>query len=83
MAMIPQKPNLTAEQCRALRLLTRGGSDGYTESIMLAHGFTISMLAGLVLDGLATATPEAEHAGGRAIKVVRVRITDAGRLALA
>jgi hypothetical protein len=81
--MIPQKPSLTEEQRRALRLLTRGGSDGYTESMMLAHGFTISMLAGLVLDGLATATTETVTAGSRPIKVVRVRITDAGRQALA
>jgi hypothetical protein len=41
------------------------------------------MLAGLVLDGLATATPETGQAGGRAINVVRVRITDPGRLAIA
>jgi hypothetical protein len=81
--MIPQKPSLTAEQGRALRLLTRGGSDGYTESIMLAYGFTISMLAGLVLDGLATATAETVHGGTQPIKVVRVRITNAGRWALA
>jgi hypothetical protein len=30
-----------------------------------------------------TATPETVHAGKRPIEVVRVRITDAGRLALA
>jgi hypothetical protein len=76
MAMRAQKRGLKPEQYRALRLLMRGG---YTEAIMLAHGFTISMLAGLVREGLATATPETVQA----IKVVRVRITDAGRLALA
>jgi hypothetical protein len=54
-----------------------------TEATLLAYGFTISTLAGLVLDGFATATPEIEQAGGRAIKVVRVRITDAGRRAIA
>jgi hypothetical protein len=54
-----------------------------TEATLLAHGFTISVLAELVLDGFATATPEIEQAGGRAIKVVRVRITDAGRRAIA
>jgi hypothetical protein len=78
--MRPQ--SLSAEQLRALRLLLRGGLDGYTEAIMLAHGFTISMLATLVLDGLATATPEPVHAGRQPIKVVRVRITDAGQQAL-
>jgi hypothetical protein len=50
---------------------------------MLAHGFTTEMLTVLVRDGLATATPETVHAGKRPIKVVRVPITDARRLALA
>jgi hypothetical protein len=40
----------------------------------------LRLLAG---DGLATATPETVHAAKRPIEVVRVRITDAGRLALA
>ena len=81
--MNPQKRSLKAEQYRALRLLARGGSDGYTEAIMLAHGFTISMLGRLVLDGLVTATPDTVLAGSsRPIKVVRVQITDAGRRAL-
>jgi hypothetical protein len=79
----PQKPGLTEEQSRALRLLARGGSDGDTEAIMLAHGFTISMLGRLVFDGLVTATPDTVLAGSsRPIKVVRVQITDAGRRAL-
>jgi hypothetical protein len=64
-------------------LLLGGGRDGYTEATMLAHGLTISTLARLILDGLATATPETVHAGRRPIQVVRVRITDVGRLALA
>jgi hypothetical protein len=33
-----------------------------------------------VQEGLATATPETVHAAKRPIEVVRVRITDAGRL---
>jgi putative tryptophan/tyrosine transport system substrate-binding protein len=31
------------EQHRALRLLARGGRDGYTEAIMLAHGCTLGL----------------------------------------
>ena len=81
-AMSPQKPSLDSEQRRALRLLA-GRSEGYTEAIMLAHGFTISMLDGLVLNGLVTATPDTVLAGRRPIKVVRVQIADAGRKALA
>ena len=72
---------ISAEWRRVLRVVARC-SDGCTEATLLAHGFTISMLAALVLDGFATATPEIEQAGGRTIKVVRVRITDAGRRAL-
>jgi hypothetical protein len=76
--IVPAKPR----QRRALRLLA-GSPLGVTEAIMLAHGFTIDLLVDLVHEGLATATPETVHAGKRAIEVVRVRITDAGRLALA
>jgi hypothetical protein len=63
--------------------LLAGAPNGATEAIMLAHGLTYTMLDALVWDGLATATPETVHAGKRPIEVVRVRITDAGRLALA
>jgi hypothetical protein len=73
---------LTAERKRALRMLTRS-PDGCTEAILLAHGFKIEMLAGLVLDSLATASPETVPAGRRQLKVVRLTITDAGRRATA
>jgi hypothetical protein len=48
----------------------------------MAQGFTADMLAGLVHDGLATAATETVRAGGRAIEITRVKITDAGRRAL-
>jgi hypothetical protein len=73
---------ISAEWRRALRVVARC-PDGCTETTLLALGFTISMLAGLVLDGFATATPETEQAAGREIKIVRVRITDVGRQARA
>ena len=60
-----------------------GAPLGATEAMMLAHGFTDKMLARLVHDGLATASPGSVHAGGRSMKVTWLRITDAGRLALA
>jgi hypothetical protein len=50
---------------------------------MLAHGFMVEMLTGLVRDGLATATTETVHAGKRPIKVTWLTITDLGRQALA
>jgi hypothetical protein len=63
--------------------LLAGSPLGVTEAIMLAHGFTTDLLVNLPHEGLATATPETVHAGKRPMEVVRVRITDAGRLALA
>ena len=50
---------------------------------MLAHGFRIQLLVDLCIAGLATATVERMVAGGRAVEVVRMKITDAGRQALA
>jgi hypothetical protein len=70
---------LTADQWRALQLLKDAGPGGCTESIMLAHGFKIELLAGLVREGLASAAPETVRAGGRSIEVVRMRITAEGR----
>jgi hypothetical protein len=67
----------------ALQLLKDAGPGGCTESIMLAHGFKIELLAGLVREGLASAAPQSVHAGGRSIEVVRLQITGAGRRALA
>jgi hypothetical protein len=57
--------------------------DGCTEAIMLAYGFTIGMMVEFVRAGLASATAERVVAGRRTIEVARVRITEAGRRALA
>jgi hypothetical protein len=57
--------------------------DGCAEAIMLAHGFTVAQMVELVRDGLATATAERVVAGNRTIEIARVRITEAGRRALA
>jgi hypothetical protein len=67
---------------RALELLA-SCRDGCTEAMMLAHGFTVPQMVELVRAGLATATAERVVAGSRKIEVARVRITDAGRKALA
>ena len=50
---------------------------------MMAHGFKRAMLAELVRNGWATAATEIVRAGWRPIEVARMRITEAGRLALA
>jgi hypothetical protein len=72
------KPN----RRRALELRA-ASRDGCTEAIMLAHGFRIEQMVEPVRAGLATATAERVVAGRRTIEVARLRITEAGRRALA
>jgi hypothetical protein len=67
---------------RALELLA-ACRDGCTEALLFAHGFTIPQVAELVRAGLATAQVERMVAAGRNLEVALVRITDAGRRALA
>jgi hypothetical protein len=74
--------SLTAEQCRALAMLTSAGLDGASQTLLMAHGFCVSMIVGLVNNGLATLTHEKVWAGSRLIEVDKVRITAAGREAL-
>jgi len=50
---------------------------------MLAHGFSIDLMLELINAGLATAKAERMVASGKSIKVAWVRITEAGRVALA
>jgi hypothetical protein len=67
---------------RALELLA-SCREGCTEAIMLARGFTIKQMVELTRAGLATAKAERVVGGGKTIEVARVRITEAGRRALA
>jgi hypothetical protein len=67
-------PTATTEWVRALRLLARR-PDGCPESVMVAEGFRIAFLAGLVRNGLVTAELNTSH-------VVWVQITELGREAL-
>jgi hypothetical protein len=75
--------SLTAEQRRALAMLTHAGLNGVSQAFLMAHGFCVSMIAGLVKRGLATVTREKVRAGSRLVDVGKVRITAAGRDALA
>jgi hypothetical protein len=70
------------ERRRALELLA-ASPDGCSEAIMLAHGFTVDFLVDLIRTGMATTRTERVVAGGRAMEVARVRITEVGRRALA
>jgi hypothetical protein len=67
---------------RALELLA-ASPDGVTDAILAAHGFTLEQMVDLVRRGLATATAERVTTGERSIEVARIRITAAGRKALA
>jgi hypothetical protein len=53
------------------------------EAIMLANGFTVAQLAELVRAGLATAASEFVVTSRDTGEVARMRITEAGRRALA
>jgi hypothetical protein len=74
--------NLTDQQRRALQLLA-GNPNGCAEATMLANGFEIKILGKLVLDSLAEAEARNTMAGTRRIRVIWMRITDAGRKAIA
>ena len=71
-----------SERGRALRLLA-GEPEGVIEAMMLARGFRVELLVDLCVADLVIATVERMVAGGRTVEVVRLKITDAGRQALA
>jgi hypothetical protein len=50
---------------------------------MLGHRFTPTMMAEMIRHGLAAVSAERMVAGGKSIEIARVKITDAGRQALA
>jgi hypothetical protein len=67
---------------RALQLLA-SCRDGCTEAIMLAHGFSVEQMVELVRAGLASVAAQRVVAGQDVMEIARVRITEAGRWALA
>lgn len=73
------EPNLSSEQRQVLRLLSDAEPRGITETQWVDHGLSGELLSGLVVAGLATMAGETVRIGGRAIEVVRVRITAVGR----
>ena len=78
------EPRLSAEQRRALALIARDPHGATGHLLVIAHGFDMKLLAGLVHEGLAAAiVGESVKAGGKAVEVVRFGITGAGRDALA
>ena len=65
----------------ALALLARS-PNGHTETFMLVHGCTRQLLDGLIRAEFATALKE-RVGRGRQIEVTRIKLTKAGRAALA
>jgi hypothetical protein len=72
---------VTLEECRALQRLA-DVPRGIAKTLMLAHGFTHELIAGLELNGLATVVPDIARIGKQTIEIELVMITDAGRDAI-
>jgi hypothetical protein len=72
---------LTDDERRLLELLA-GSANGVSETLLVTR-FTLNTMVGLVRERLATATLERTFTTGKPVEVTRVRITDAGRRALA
>jgi hypothetical protein len=70
------------DRFRALELLA-SSREGCTEAIMIAHGFTVPQMVELVRTGLATTHTRRAIAGRRTIEIAYMKITEAGRQALA
>ncbi len=73
---------LHGEQRRALDVLARH-YDGCAEAELLAEGFSVGQLSGLAFDGLAQIELRRINIDGREKSVVWMRITAAGRRAIA
>jgi hypothetical protein len=67
----------------ALEVVASDPQGATEELLVLLLGFDSDMIAGLISSGLAMARRENMKAGDRAIEVVRITITGAGRDALA
>ena len=58
-------------------MLASNSRNGATKQLLAAQCFSVSLVAGLVNQGLASVTPERVRAGGKTIEVTKVRITEA------
>ena len=69
----------SSEQQRVLKLLASNRHGVNEEMLLRRHGFSRGVLSSLVRRRLAATGREVVMAGGKAIEVVRFRITAAGR----
>jgi hypothetical protein len=68
---------------RALELLADCPVEGCSEAVMLANGVDVDTMVQIIIEGLATATPQRTRAGREVLEVATLRISEAGRKALA
>jgi hypothetical protein len=73
---------LNDDQRRALKTLAHQ-KNGCAEAVLLADGFSIDQLAGLVIEGYAVMQRRRVDISGRERTVIWMQITDAGRSAIA
>jgi hypothetical protein len=72
---------MTADERRLLELLA-ASLNGATDALLIASGFKLDLMVGLVRRGFATAQPERTFAAGKPVDCTRVKITEVGRRAL-
>ena len=73
---------INLEQERAVKLLVSSRHGVNEELLLRGHGVSRAVLSSLIRRRLAVTQREAVMAGGKAIEVVRFRITAAGRKAI-
>jgi hypothetical protein len=73
---------MTAAERRLLELLAHS-PNGASEALLLARGFSREVIVDLLHARFVTTTPERTFAAQRPVHITRLRITDAGRRALA
>jgi hypothetical protein len=72
---------VTYDENRALQRLA-DVPRGIAKTLMLAYGFPDELIAGLVLNGLATVVPDIARIGKQTIEIELVMITEVGRKAI-
>src|SRR5260370_25055854 len=76
--VISRERHLSAKQRWALEILAAAGLRGCTGATLLAHRFSVGMLADLVHGGLATTHTQTMRGGRRKTQFARAMITTAG-----
>jgi len=76
-----RRTRLGANARRALEMLA-DDPRGFPETVLVAHGITDDLLRMLIRARLVSGQIETASVDGRAVEVIRLKITEAGRQAL-